>query len=126
MPQLNYNTSDALQQERIRRGPHEFAPGPDGKNIYQTKIHQHQEYPKVMDRTPAPKLSDKDFKGKPDAPVLLEQAMKEWEAGQTASIVHNKAEEERWLKAHGEKAEPENAQEAAPDAPAAKKGRRAA
>jgi len=103
MPDLSLGV-DQLQQERIRRGTHTFGPGPDGKNIYRPAIYQHQEYPKVMDRTPAPKISD--FKGKPDATVLLEQAMKDWDAQQAASVVHSKAEEEKWLAAH----EPESSQ----------------
>jgi hypothetical protein len=94
---LSYNT-DALQQERIRKGPHEYVQGGDGKMIYRAKPALHQEYPKIMDRAPAPRFSD--FKGKPDATVLLEQAMKDWDAQKMQSIVHSRAEEDRWLKAH--------------------------
>ena|SRR5690348_1730876 len=91
----NYNVVDAGAQEKIRRGPHEFTVV-DGRQQYVSRPHTHQEYPKIMDSTPPPKAAD--FKGKPDMPVLLEAAMKEWESQVTASIVHNKTEEAAWLK----------------------------
>lgn len=97
MPQLDSRT-DALQQERIRRGPHVYDRGPDGKMTYIAVAPQHYEYPKVMDKTPMPKI--KDFKGKPDAQLLLENAITEWDEGQRLSIVHNKTEEEAWLSEH--------------------------
>lgn len=87
-----------MQQERIRRGPHEYVQGGDGKMTYVAVPPSHHEYPKVMDKTPVPKL--KDFKGKPDAQLLFENALKEWDEGQKASIVHNKAQEDAWLAEH--------------------------
>lgn len=97
MPDLSLGV-DSLQQERIRRSSHEYVQGPDGKMIYRPRTYQFQEYPKIMDHTPAPKLSD--FKGKPDAAVLLDQAMKDWDAQVMRSVVHNRAQEEKWLAAH--------------------------
>jgi|SRR5712664_1561010 len=94
------NIEDPAKQEKIRRGPHQFVHDPSKGQfgIYVEKPYHHQEYPKVMDKTPCPQL--KDFKGKPDADILLDNARKEWDTLQTQSIVHNKAEEEKWLDEH--------------------------
>jgi hypothetical protein len=53
-----------------------------------------------MDRTPHPKLED--FRGKLDAEILFEAAMKRWDEKLSASIVKNKDEEEKWLAEHAD------------------------
>jgi hypothetical protein len=95
----NMNMDDASKQEKIRRGPHAYVTGEGRHGTYVERPYLHQEYPKVMDKTPAPQL--KDFKGKPDADLLFENARKEWDDLQTASIVTSKAEEEAWIARHG-------------------------
>ena|ERR1700736_3272843 len=96
----NMNMLDPVVQERIRRGSHEYVPGVGNHGSYQPKEYHRQEYPKVMDKTPAPMFAE--FKGKQDAEAMFQQARREWDELTQASIVHNRAEEEAWLAAHGE------------------------
>src|SRR6185437_11132746 len=91
----NLNIQDAAAQEKIRRGSHEYTMV-DGHQTYVPKIHLHQEYPKFMDTTPAPRIAE--FKGKGDAQALLDQAMRDWEQKVMASVVHSKSQETEWLK----------------------------
>lgn len=92
----NFNMQDPAVQEKIRRGPHEYVEGGGRHGTYVALKPTHQEYPKVMDRTPPPVR--KDFKDE----ALFDAARKDWDATQQASIVKNKNEEERWLRAHPE------------------------
>jgi hypothetical protein len=94
----NMNVKDPSVQEKIRRGTHKYVPGDGRHGSYVSDIYHHQEYPKVMDQTPAPQA--KQFKGKPDAAILFDDARREWEELQTASIVNNKQQEEAWLEEH--------------------------
>lgn len=93
------NLQDPAKVERIRRGSHAYIQGEGRHGIYVERPYIHQSYPKVMDKTPAPQR--KDFKGKPDADLLFENARKEWDDLQTSSIVTSKAEEETWIAKHG-------------------------
>lgn len=97
---ISFNLPDPTEQEKIRRGSHEYKAdgGVHGRYVKTTYIRQ--EYPKVMDKTPYPQL--KDFLGKIDAEILLEHARKQWDTRQTASIVNNKAEEENWIAEHAD------------------------
>ena len=94
----NFNIEDPRVQETIRRKNHEYVEGGGSHGRYVERPYLHQEYPKVMDRTPFPQLAD--FKGKPDAEILLENARREWDTLQTASTVKSKAGEEKWLAEH--------------------------
>jgi hypothetical protein len=112
MPQSDY----VKEQEQIRRGSHEYLAINGG--FYKAKPYEHQEYPKMMLRTPRPQF--KEFRKKLlaqlagdnelnqlllgqklDMQALYEAAAREWDEEAQASIVKNKAEEEAWLKEHG-------------------------
>jgi hypothetical protein len=111
MPQSDY----AREQELIRRGPHEYLAINGG--VYKAKPYVHQEYPKMMLRTPRPQF--KEFRKKLlaeqagdsqlhqlllgqklDMQALYDAAVREWGEEAQASIVKNKAEEEAWLEAN--------------------------
>jgi hypothetical protein len=95
----NFNQEDPSKQEAIRRQPHRYVEGEGRHGRYVAQQMQStDEYPKVMDRTPPPQPHE--FKGKPNAEVLLENARREFDEQQKASIVHNKAQEQEWLEAH--------------------------
>lgn len=96
----NMNIVDGAEQEKVRRGPHIYVAGDGRHGIYKPKPggYLHEEYPKVMDKNPAPQA--KQFKGQPNAEVLLENARREWSERQQASIVHNRTEEEKWNADH--------------------------
>lgn len=100
----NRNMEDPAVQESIRRGPHRYVPGIGKHGAYEpiTGGYQHQEYPKMMGKWPKPTMAQ--FKGKPEAERLLEEASREWDLAMQASIVNSKAEEHSWLKEHGGKA----------------------
>ncbi len=95
---ISFNLPDPTEQEKIRRGPHEYIAEAGVHGRYVKKAYVRQEYPKIMDRTPYPQL--KDFKDKPDAEILLEHARKRWDERQTHSAVNSKAEEERYIAEH--------------------------
>lgn len=97
---LSYNLPDPSEQERVRRGSHEYISDGGVHGRYKAKSYKWQEYPKTMDRTPYPQL--KDFAGKHDAEILLEHARKMWDTRQTGSIVNNETEEKDWLAAHAD------------------------
>lgn len=110
---ISFNLPDPTEQERIRRGPHKYmaeagvhgryVPVKGDEPIADPKargIYVHQEYPKVMDRTPCPQLKHFGRKADDITIVLLEEARKEWDTRQMASIVKSKAEEDRWLEEH--------------------------
>lgn len=97
---LSYNLPDPADQEKIRRGSHEYRSDGGVHGRYMPKPYIRQEYPKVMDKTPYPQL--KDFAGKHDAEILLEHARKMWDTRQTASIVIDEAGEKDWLAAHAD------------------------
>lgn len=86
------NMQDPAVQEKIRRGSHEYVLGDGRHGSYREKSYQHSEYPKMMDRTPAPVR--KDFKT--DAEFVL--AYDEWKDQTQRSIVNTKAEETAWTK----------------------------
>lgn len=96
----NMNVLDPAEQEKIRRGPHSYVTGEGRHGLYKAKPggYLHEEYPKVMDKNPAPQ--SKQFKGQLNAELLLENARREWDERQQASVVHNRTEEEKWLKDH--------------------------
>jgi len=94
----DYNLQDPAKIEAIRRKPHEYVVGEGRHGQYVEKPYIHQEYPKIMDKTPVPTM--KDFKGKPDAQILFDSAMKEWDRVQRESTVHNKSQEAAWIEEH--------------------------
>jgi hypothetical protein len=97
----NYNLEDPAKQEEIRRGHHEYLPTAGKHGRYQKTqwIRGPQnDYPKMMSKTPAPTMAA--FKGQPDAQQRFDQAMKDWDTHMTSSIVKDKAEEQKWLKAN--------------------------
>src|SRR5713226_2870649 len=95
---ISFNLPDPTEQEKIRRGPHEYVAEAGVHGRYIKKPYVRQEYPKVLDKTPYPQL--KDFKDKADAEILLEFARKRWDERQIHSIVANAEEEARWLDEH--------------------------
>lgn len=107
MPTPNFNMEDPAEQEKIRRGPHEYIPTAGKHGAYVSKPYQRQEYPKMMGTLPQPKL--RDFQ-RSAAGVLLppdvananfQAAMADWDAYMTRSIVKNAAEEKQWLRENG-------------------------
>lgn len=92
----NWNVQDPAVQEKIRRGSHAYVPGEGKHGVYVERPYIHTEYPKIMDRTPRPKISD--FKGKPEAQQLFEQACSDWDGQIQSSIVNSKEEEKAWIK----------------------------
>ena len=108
---ISFNLPDPTEQEKIRRGPHKYVAeqGVHGRYVpvigdrpvdpkREKGMYIHQEYPKVMDKSPYPQL--KDYKGKQDPEILLEHDRKRWDERQMQSIVHNKSEEEAYLAEH--------------------------
>ncbi len=94
----DFNVQDPAKLDAIRKKPHAYVQGEGRHGTYVDRPYIHQEYPKIMDKMPPPTM--KDFKGKADAPLLFENAMKEWEEVQRESTVHNKAQEADWLEQH--------------------------
>jgi hypothetical protein len=97
----------ADQQERIRRGPHEWKPtGPDNEHgVYVEKQYKHQEYPKMLGKWPRPEykqfLTSNGVEVTTDkAQSRYEAAVREWDQAMTESIVNNKAEEAEWIKSN--------------------------
>ena len=95
---ISYNLPDPTEQEKIRRGTHEYLGDTGTHGRYVRKAYAYLEYPKVMDKTPYPQL--KDFVGKLDAEILLEHARKQWDQRQMESIVKSKTEEQQWVASH--------------------------
>jgi hypothetical protein len=95
---LSFNLPDPTEQEKIRRGPHEYRAEAGVHGRYVRKEPTYQEYPKMMSRAPAPQL--KDFKNQPEAELLFEAARHRWDEMMMTSIVKNKTEEEAWLTEH--------------------------
>lgn len=87
---------DPKQQEDIRRQTHEYQEGGGRHGLYVKAQYHHQEYPKVMDTTPVP--IRKKFTSESD----FQDAIKDWEQNQSASIVKNKDEERAWIESHEE------------------------
>lgn len=95
----NFNLDDPAKQEAIRRGHHEYVPTAGKHGSYVPKQYKHQEYPKMMGKWARPTVAD--FKGKPDADKLCEEALREWDRAMNASVVNSKSEELQWLKENG-------------------------
>jgi hypothetical protein len=95
----NFNMEDPGKQESIRRGSHEYVPTIGKHGSYVPKPYIFQEYPKMMAKLKKPIWAE--FKGKPDAQQLFEESTREWDGAMMASTVHNKAEEQTWLKQNG-------------------------
>lgn len=85
---------DPIAQEKIRRGSHEYVPTAGKHGSYEPKPYFHQEYPKMMEKLPAPLR--KDFK----SDVEFDQAKIDWDRQMMLSIVHSKTEEDAWLAKH--------------------------
>lgn len=115
MGSANYNLQDPVEQERIRRKPHEYVPtvGKHGSYVpldprknRPENVSPYEEYPKMMLKEPAPKLADfLKVNGvaipHDAAHNNFQQAMREWDDRMTRSIVKNKAAEAQWLKENG-------------------------
>ena len=102
MPSQNYNLEDPAEQEKIRRGHHEYLPtaGKHGRYQQTQWIRGKQnDYPKMMGKWPKPVFADFKAKGG-DAQQAFDQALKDWDTAMTASIVKSSAEEAQWLKAN--------------------------
>lgn len=93
----DFNIQDPSKQEAVRRKSHDYVAGEGRHGTYVEKPYHHQEYPKVMDTTPAPVR--KSFKTDDD----FKAALADFEDVQKQSIVNSKTEEERWLAANGKK-----------------------
>ena len=91
MAREDFNMNDPAQQEKIRRGTHEYVGGDGRHGRYVSRPFLQQEYPKQMLSEAAPKR--KSFKTEQE----FVDATKEWQDRAQASIVKNKAEEEAWL-----------------------------
>lgn len=87
----SFNMRDPKQEEAIRRGAHEWDPN---TRSYKPITYIHQSYPRMMDHTPMPVR--KEYKSDEE----FSQAKQDWDDRLRKSIVHNKAEEESWLKEH--------------------------
>lgn len=95
---MDFNIQDPAKVEAIRRKPHKYVVGEGRHGVYVEAPYTHQEYPKIMDKTPVPTM--KDFKGKPDAQLLFDNAMREWDALKRESTVYNKSQEAAWIEEH--------------------------
>lgn len=95
------NMDDPAKQEAVRRGHHEYIPtaGKHGSYVQRQYDRAKNEYPKMMGKFPRPTMAA--FKGKPDADALFQSALSEWDRAMTASVVNSRAEEQAWLKEHG-------------------------
>jgi len=109
----NFNMEDPTEQEKVRRGPHTYLPtaGKHGAYVPNDGLNGHpapydrekNEYPKMMAKLPQPQF--KDFRERNGVAIPgdialanFQIAMQEWDRTMTASIVHSKAEEARWLR----------------------------
>ena len=104
----NYNMLNAEEQERIRRGPHEYVPGEGKHGFYRPLPYDRSknEYPKMMGKWPKPEHKDFLKQNGVDVPSdfalqRLQAAMIEWDSAMSRSVVYSKAEEVVWLKENG-------------------------
>ena len=88
----NFNMEDPAKQEAIRRKSHAYVPTEGVHGRYVEKPYLHQEYPKVMDSSPAPQR--KQFASEAE----FETAFREWDNRVAASTVHSKSEEAAFRK----------------------------
>ena len=99
------NMDDPANQEKIRRGHHEYVPtaGKHGSYVPRQYNREKNEYPKMMGKEPMPLL--KDFQ-KVNGVVIpgdialqnWQTAVAEWDRYMNSTIVNSKAEETQWLK----------------------------
>jgi hypothetical protein len=102
----NENLLDPVEQEKIRRLPHEYVEVVGKHGMYREKPYVYQEYPKMMGKYPRPeykKFAKVDgVEIPPDAALNnFQAAMTEWDAAMSASVVHSKTEEREWLANNG-------------------------
>jgi hypothetical protein len=100
------NMLDAAEQEKIRRGHHEYVAAAGKHGSYVPRKYVHQEYPKMMGKWPKPEYKDFRKQNGVEVPsdVALQQfqnALTEWDAAMSASVVNSRAEEQAWLKENG-------------------------
>lgn len=88
------NVQDPAEQEKVRRRTHDYVEGGGRHGSYVAADYHHKEYPKFMDRTPAPKRVRKQ------TDEQFQSAFQEWEDAVNASVVNSKAEETVWSKEH--------------------------
>jgi hypothetical protein len=99
--------SQAHEQEKVRRGHHKYVPlSADGQHgLYEEVKYKHQEYPKMLGTWKRPEYKEFLKVNGVEVPAAVaherfENAVKEWDAAMTASIVNSKAEEAEWLRSN--------------------------
>lgn len=90
------NIQDPAEQEKVRRRTHDYVEGGGRHGSYVAADYHHKEYPKFMDRTPAPKRAKKQ------TDEQFQSAFQDWEDAVNASVVNSKAEEIAWLAENGQ------------------------
>ena len=100
------NLLDPAEQEKIRRGPHEYVPTEGKHGMYKAVTQKFQEYPKMMGTWSKPEYKQFSKVNGVEIPNDVasqhyQAAVIEWDQAMTASVVHNKAEEQAWLKKNG-------------------------
>lgn len=102
----NFNMEDPAKQEAVRRGHHEYIPTAGKHGAYVPKQYKHQEYPKMLGKTPRP--TEKEFLKVNGVDILRDIALQnfaaavaEWDRYMSTSVVNNKIEEQQWLKENG-------------------------
>jgi hypothetical protein len=95
----------ASEQQRIRRGQHEWkSTGPDDQHgIYVEKPYVYQEYPKMMGKWPRPEYKQFLRSNGVEVPAdkaheRYEAAVREWSEAMSGSVVNSAAEEQAWLR----------------------------
>ena len=99
----NFNMEDPAKQEQIRRGHHEYIPTAGKHGTYVPKQYKHQEYPKMMGKTPRPEFKNFIRQKGVEIPqeIAVQQfnnALEEWDRYMASSVVNSKAEETQWLR----------------------------
>jgi hypothetical protein len=93
----------ATEQEKIRRGSHEWKPiaGSDNGGVYVERPYVYQEYPKMLGTWPKPELKQFLKVNGVEVPGQFaheryEAAVKEWDEKMRQSIVTSAAAEAEW------------------------------
>jgi len=92
----------ANEQERIRRGSHEWKPlGSDNDGVYVERPYVFQEYPKMLGSWPKPEFKQFLKVNGVEVPGQLaheryEAAVKEWDEAMRGSVVTSAAQEAEW------------------------------
>ena len=84
----NFNMEDPAKQEQIRRGHHEYVAGEGKHGAYKPRVYKHQEYPKMMLKTPRPE--QKDFLKVNGVAIPQDIALANWHAAVTDKVLHHR------------------------------------